>query len=78
MVIELVRQYYYGGVIIDTRVQPILITNDIRIPAGTVIVINKDGSQVAFKENNVSAEFVKRRVFHTGLLPPPRAERPIR
>ena len=45
-------------VLIDNTVSPTLITNDIRIPAGTIIVISKDCSKAAFKELDVSWDFV--------------------
>jgi hypothetical protein len=58
MLLELVREYYYGGVLIDNTASPTLITNDVRIPAGTIIVISKDGSKATFKESDVSWDFV--------------------
>jgi hypothetical protein len=48
MIKELYRKTYYGGVVIDTRSQPPSITNDVKIPADMVFVINKDGTTSQF------------------------------
>ncbi|PWW71539.1 hypothetical protein C7212DRAFT_349016 [Tuber magnatum] len=58
MLLELARSYYYGGVVIDARGEKILISNDVKVPAGLVIVIAKDGSKTTFKESDISTEFV--------------------
>jgi hypothetical protein len=46
MIRELVRQVYYGGVLIDTRSQPPTITNDPTIPADMVFVIGSNYHKV--------------------------------
>ena len=43
MIKELLRQVYYGGVLIDARSQPPSVTNDPKIPANMVFVIDADG-----------------------------------
>lgn len=58
MLLQLARSYYYGGVVIDARGEKISISNDVKIPAGLVIVIAKDGSKTTFKESDISAGFV--------------------
>jgi hypothetical protein len=56
LVLELVREYYYGGVLIDARVTPAVITNNLFIPPGTIIVIGEDGAKTTIKESDVSAD----------------------
>jgi hypothetical protein len=58
MLLELVREYYYGGVLIDTRVTPTLITNEPKIPADTLVVISKDNSHAKFRKTDISTGFV--------------------
>jgi hypothetical protein len=58
MILELLQEYYYGGVIIDARVKPPMITNDVKIPPGTVVVISENGVQATFKKSEISPEFV--------------------
>jgi hypothetical protein len=41
---ELVRQFYYGGVIIDGRKSPPEISNDPKIPANMIFVFGHDGT----------------------------------
>ncbi len=43
MIQELYRKTYYGGVLIDTRTKPVSITNDLKIPANMVFVIEENG-----------------------------------
>ena len=55
MVNEMVREYYYGGVIVDGRKSPPEITNDPRVPANTVIVFQADGTATQIKGGELSA-----------------------
>lgn len=48
-ILEMVRQAYYGGVIIDIRQSPPLITNSKSIPANMIFVIDKDGTITQYK-----------------------------
>jgi hypothetical protein len=48
MIQELYRKTYYGGVLINTWTTPPTITNDLRIPANMVFVINRDGTTTQF------------------------------
>jgi hypothetical protein len=59
MIKELVRQTYYGGGVIDTRAQPASITNDPKIPANMVVVINADGKTGEYTSNQISPDFLK-------------------
>src|SRR5215469_10779848 len=43
MIKELVRQVYYGGVLIDSRTHPPNVTSDPKIPANMIFVIDADG-----------------------------------
>jgi hypothetical protein len=50
---ELVRQYYYGGVVVDGRKSPPEISNDPKIPANMVIVFSSDGTVKQFSSGNL-------------------------
>jgi len=56
LVNELVRQYYYGGVVIDGRKSPPEISNDPRIPANMVFVFAPDGSLRQYKSGELPAD----------------------
>jgi hypothetical protein len=58
LVNELVRQYYYGGVVIDGRKSPPEISNDPRIPANMVFVFASDGGLQQFKSGELPANFL--------------------
>jgi hypothetical protein len=60
MIKELLRQNYYGGVIIDTRPQTINVTSDPKIPANMVFVIASDGRTTQDTSNQVSLEVLGR------------------
>jgi hypothetical protein len=59
MIKELLRQVYYGGVIIDTRSQPPSVTSDLQIPANMVFVIGKDGKTTQYKNDKFSLDVLK-------------------
>jgi hypothetical protein len=48
MLNEMVREFYYGGVIVDGRKTPPEITNDPRIPPGMIFVYQGDGTVQKF------------------------------
>jgi hypothetical protein len=54
---ELYRQNYYGGVLIDTRTQPPTITNDLKIPASMVFVIDASGKRLNIPMINSHSTF---------------------
>jgi len=56
---ELYRQTYYGGVLIDNRSQPPLVTSDPKIPANMVFVIDRDGKTSQFTSDQFSLEALK-------------------
>jgi hypothetical protein len=56
MIKELVRQTYYGGVLIDTRSQPPTVTNDPKIPANMIFVINSTGKTDRFTSDQFSLD----------------------
>ena len=59
MIRELLRQVYYGGVVIDTRPQPPSVTSDPKIPANTVFVIGADGKTTRFTRDQFSLDVLK-------------------
>jgi hypothetical protein len=56
---ELLRQVYYGGVVIDTRSQPPSVTNDPKIPANMVFVIDTKGNTSRFTNDKFSLDALK-------------------
>jgi hypothetical protein len=50
---ELIRQYHYGGVVIDGRKTPPEITNDPKVPANMIFVFQNDGSVKQFKSGEL-------------------------
>ena len=59
---ELVREYYYGGVVYDATQVPPLITNDPRIPGDTIIVIARDGTRVSYSPTQFSVDVLTKLV----------------
>jgi hypothetical protein len=59
MIRELVRQVYYGGVVIDTRTQPPSVTSDPKIPANMIFVIDADGKTNRFTNDQFSLDVLK-------------------
>lgn len=52
MIRELYRQTYYGGVLIDTRTKPPVVTSDPKIPANMVFVVDTDGKITRYTGDN--------------------------
>jgi hypothetical protein len=59
MIKELLRQTYYGGVIIDTRMQPPIVTSDVKVPANMVFVIDSNGRTTEYTSDQISGEFLR-------------------
>jgi hypothetical protein len=59
MIKELLRQVYYGGVVIDTRSQPPSVTSDPKIPANMIFVIDADGKTNRFTNDQFSVDLLK-------------------
>lgn len=45
-VLALQRQIAYGGVVVDTRGDPVRITHDNALDAGVILIVGKDGTQI--------------------------------
>jgi hypothetical protein len=60
MVKELLRQTYYGGVIIDTRSLPPSITSDPKIPGNMVVIIDHDGKASQLANDQLSPDILRR------------------
>lgn len=45
-VLALQRQIAYGGVLVDTRADPVRITHDKALDAGVILIVGKDGTQI--------------------------------
>jgi hypothetical protein len=56
MINELLRQIYYGGVLIDTRSKPPSVTSDPKTPANMVFVIDADGKTSRFTNDKFSLD----------------------
>jgi len=59
MIKELLRQTYYGGVIVDTRSQPPSITSDPKIPGNLVTVIGSDGKVTQLTNDQLSPNILR-------------------
>jgi hypothetical protein len=59
IILELYRQTYYGGVVIDTRQQPPMITSDPKIPGDMVFVIAADGRTTQYTGDQFSIDALK-------------------
>jgi hypothetical protein len=59
MIREMLRQVYYGGVVIDTRSQPPSVSSSPRIPADTVFVIEADGKTSRYTRDQFSLDVLK-------------------
>jgi hypothetical protein len=57
--IELTRQTYYGGVIIDARTQPPLVSNNPKIPANMVFVVGVDGKTYQYTSTELSGDLLR-------------------
>jgi hypothetical protein len=60
MIQELLREAYYGGVVIDARSTPPNITSDPRIPANMVFVTNADGKTNQYTSNQLSTDLLRK------------------
>jgi hypothetical protein len=59
MINQLLRQLYYGGVVIDMRSQPPSVTSDPKIPANMIFVIDTDGKTSRFTNDQFSLDVLK-------------------
>jgi hypothetical protein len=59
MINEMVRQVYYGGVVVDGRKTPPEITNDPKIPPSMVLVFQADGTVKQFSGGDVPANLLE-------------------
>jgi hypothetical protein len=59
MIQELVRQFYYGGVLIDTRSHPPNVTSDSKIPANMIFIIDADGKTTRYTSDQFSLDVLK-------------------
>ena len=48
MINEMLRQIYYGGVVIDMRIKPPSVTSDPKVPANMVFVIDAEGKTTRY------------------------------
>jgi hypothetical protein len=60
MIKELLRETFYGGVVIDTRAQPPSVTSDPKIPANMVFVIDGSGKTSRFSNDQLSLDLLRR------------------
>jgi hypothetical protein len=58
MIRESLRQIYYGGVLIDTRLKPANVKNDLSIPANMVFVIDADGKTNRYTSDQLSPDLL--------------------
>jgi hypothetical protein len=59
MIREMLRQFYYGGVVIDTRSQPPSVTSDPKVPANMVFVIDAKGETTRYTSDRFSFDVLK-------------------
>jgi hypothetical protein len=59
MISEMLRQIYYGGVVIDLRSQPPSVTSDPKIPANMVFVIDTEGKTTRYTSDRFSLDVLK-------------------
>jgi hypothetical protein len=59
MIKELVRQAYYGGVVIDTRSQPPTISSDPSIPANMIFVVDTKGKTTRYTNDKFSLDTLR-------------------
>jgi hypothetical protein len=57
---EMLREYYYGGVLIDTRKNPPSITNSKRIPNDMIFIIDSNGITVKYNSNEFTQSVLTR------------------
>jgi hypothetical protein len=56
---EMIREYYYGGVVIDTRSTPPSIVNSKEIPANMIIVIDASGRPTKYDSMAFTQEILQ-------------------
>jgi hypothetical protein len=59
MINEMLRQVYYGGVVIDMRTQPPGVTSDPKVPANMVFVIDAEGKTTRYTSDRFSFDVLK-------------------
>jgi hypothetical protein len=55
---EMLRREYYGGIVIDARQTPALITHDKTLPAELVLFIGADGKSQRYEARNVPEDLL--------------------
>jgi hypothetical protein len=58
MIKEMLRQTYYGGVMIDARKEPPSITSDPKIPGYMVFVVDPHGTTTKYTSDQISPELL--------------------
>ena len=59
MINEMLRQIYYGGVVIDMRSQTPSVTSDPKVPANMVFVIDTEGKTTRYTSDRFSLDVLK-------------------
>jgi hypothetical protein len=59
MIKELLRQVYYGGVLIDTQTHPPTVTSDPKIPGNIVLVVEAGGKTTRYSSDQLSADLLE-------------------
>ena len=59
MINEMLRQIYYGGVVIDMRIKPPSVTSDPKVPANMVFVIDAEGKTTRYTSDRFSLDVLK-------------------
>ena len=59
MINEMLRQIYYGGVVIDMRSRPPNVTSDPKVPANMVFVIDTEGKTTRYTSDRFSLDVLK-------------------
>jgi hypothetical protein len=57
-ILEMLRRQYYGGVVIDGRQTPALITHDKTLPAEMVLFIGSDGKSQRYDAKNIPEDLL--------------------
>jgi hypothetical protein len=58
MIKELIRQVYYGGVLIDAQTHPPTVTSDPKIPGNIVLVVEAGGKTTRYTSDQLSPELL--------------------
>ena len=59
MINEMLRQIYYGGVVIDMRTKPPSVISDPKVPANMVFVIDTEGKTTRYTSDRFSLDVLK-------------------